>query len=81
MTSRMLRQGVEVPAPPPFEDGALITASDFSIVQDSGVSLLDNAGLDGVASGIVSNQMSFDIYKTKVQWTMASYFSILAVGD
>ena len=33
-------EGVDIPAPPSFEDEALV-ASDLSIVQGSGVSLLD----------------------------------------
>ena len=54
-------QGVDIPAPPSFEDDALVGASDFSIVQGSGVSLLDTGDRDGVIPGAESgNQMSFE---------------------
>jgi hypothetical protein len=51
-------QGVDVPAPPSFEAEDL-AASDLSIVQGSGVDLLDTAERDGVVVGN-SNQMSFE---------------------
>ena len=75
-------QGVSVPAPPSFEDQALVNSSDLSIVQGSGVSLLNDPDRDGVVTG---NQMSFEqgiIEYTSVEpWEYNSFqFDISAVG-
>jgi hypothetical protein len=76
-------QGVDTPAPPSFEDEALV-ASDLSIVQGSGVDLPNTSGLDGVVPGAVSgNQMSFEqgIEGLVEPWEYNSFqFYISAVG-
>ena len=79
-------QGVSIPASPSFEDGALINASDFSIVQGSGVSLLDTPFRDGVVPGIPGNQMSFQqgipAFSSVEPWEYNLFqFDILAVGE
>jgi hypothetical protein len=74
-------QGVGIPAPPSFEDAAVV-ASDLSIVEGSGVDLLNTADRDGVIPG---NQMSFEqgIEASTVvdPWEYNSFqFGISAVG-
>jgi len=78
-------QGVDVPAPPSSEDILLVNASNFSIVQGSGVILLDIADRDGVVSGASGNQMSFEqgipAGSSVAPWEYSSFqFDITAVG-
>jgi hypothetical protein len=75
-------QGVSVPAPPSFWDGFLVNVSDFSIVQGSGVSLLNTLDRDGVVPG---NQMSFEqgipAFSSVEPWEYNSFqFAILAAS-
>jgi hypothetical protein len=75
-------QGVSIPAPPSFEDQALVNSSDLSIVQGSGVFLLNATDRDGVVPG---NQMSFQQgipgFSSVEPWEYNSFqFDISAVG-
>jgi hypothetical protein len=52
-------QGVNIPAPASFSEGALVRSSDMAIIKGQGVSLLNTSGRDGVVGTPGDQKMGF----------------------